>query len=184
MRLSICLKASSNFEVPSLIFTVLPRVLHVSVGISKHSPPGTPATCRNLPQPAAIFSLKPGSWRPKLVTSVLVELVKQPSCRTLATADTACQFLQALGMGTQRPALQVTHGKKHHSAIVKILSTDITVRFELLDHALLHFSFCASAVSPPKPSSLFLQGTNVLRFERVSFTHARNQMKMQNVKCN
>ena len=35
-----------------------------------------------------------------------------------------------------------------------IYIADITVRFELLDQNLLHFSFCASPVSPPKPRPL------------------------------
>eukprot|EP00435_Cladocopium_sp_Y103_P034177 s2293_g8.t2 len=39
--------------------------------------------------------------QPKLITSVLGELVKHPSYRTRATADTAWRLLQVLGMGTQ-----------------------------------------------------------------------------------
>ena len=35
-----------------------------------------------------------------------------------------------------------------------VIIADITVRFELLDQNLLHFSFCASPVSPPKPRPL------------------------------
>ena len=110
MRLSICLRVTSNFEVYSLSYRPTPHSYPrpwcwAFQNTIRHRVALQPAaTCRNL---------QPGSWRPKLVTSVLGELVKQPSCRTLATADTAWRLLQALGMGTQTPRSVAGHGERN-----------------------------------------------------------------------